>query len=69
MTIDLNAEQFEAVRRGEPVRLITSGLGEVVVFKASEYEAQLDDDRCIAEWVQFGLDTSDRWSKENPFET
>lgn len=69
MTIDLNAEQIDAVKRGETVRLVTSGLGEVVIVRASEYKAQFEDDRCVAEWIQLGMESADRWARENPFET
>ncbi len=63
MTIELNAEQLDAVKRGEPVHLTTRGLGEVVVQRAAEYKAQIEDDRCIAEWAQLGAETADSWAR------
>jgi hypothetical protein len=38
MTLRLTEEQLRAVQRGEPVRLKASGLGELILLRASVYD-------------------------------
>lgn len=69
MTIDLNYDQSQAVRRGEAVRLIAQDLGEVVVLQASAYEEALAEEREKAGWARLSKKAADRWGRENPFES
>lgn len=69
MTLDLNQDQSQAVMRGEPVRITSDALGEIVVLQVAAYEEALAEEREKAAWSKVGRKASERWGQENPFES
>ncbi len=69
--IELTQEQSQALRNGEPVRLLLAELGkEVVLVCAKDFariQILLEDDREKAAWAALGRKAADRWARENRF--
>lgn len=68
MTIQLTDEQHRAVQRGEPVRLMSAGLGEIVVLPATVYDDLQQAEAEQTAWAGLARKAASRWAEENPFE-
>jgi hypothetical protein len=71
MSIELTAEQHQAVKNGEPVRVHANDIGaDVVVVRADHFEhlqELLKDDLEQSAFRAAGLRSATRWMKENPY--
>ncbi|MCI0377000.1 MAG: hypothetical protein L0215_05305 [Gemmataceae bacterium] len=71
MPIELTQAQYQAVRRGEPVRLSLPEVGEdVVLLRAAAFDGLkelLEEDQERKAIAATALETAAKWAKENPF--
>lgn len=71
MSIDLNEEQRQAVKKGEAVRVSVPEVGgDIVLMSAERYEdirELQEDERQQKAFREAGLKSALRWMKDNPY--
>jgi hypothetical protein len=65
--MNLTAEQVDAVKNGQTVRVQVPGVGEVVVLLPSALTELLEEERDKASWARLSRKAAERWAQENPF--
>ena len=67
----LTAEQLDALKRGDTVRVSSAEVGEdLIVVRASTLEElteSLQDENEKRAWAKLGMHAASRWAKENPY--